>query len=422
MKSLRQAIQKSWFPQMSLIRGDVATSLGLSSPLSLNELTRHLDQPETISLRSPLDADALHGAVEVILRSDGTYTFRGHLRATGFPSFDYTVQVFIRSGGDAVLVALATSGRVFGTDTPGDRSRSWDESGSSPFVREYWMALRRDAKIETNLDKGLSGVSGGLVDIAKTVFETYIAAQTGGIIGAVIVLGSELGAAAGQTFINPNILAGVTVGAGILIVFGPSAIIPAVAAGVTTGLLAGIGFRRMNEGEVTLANKVFGNKLPIDRIWITDLYNPSIQNGIAREFVVPGIDGSILVNMGKNFDHTLEPDVQGRTEYAKPGEVLIHELTHAWQIHHTSFLPGLLCKGAFGGGYDYDLADVALRKPWSEFGLEVQAHIVEDWFGLHSTSVVGGKSVLNSDKLESSEALSDARFHYVSRNIRLGSS
>lgn len=269
MKSLRQAIQKSWFPKMQLISGDLATSLGLSSPLSLTELTRHLDQPETISLGSPLDADALHGAVEVILRSDGTYTFRGHLRATGFPSFEYTVQVFIRSGGDGVLVALATSGRVFGTDTPGDRSRSWDESGSSPFVRDYWMGLRGDAKIETNLDKSLSGVSGGLTDIAKTVFETYIAAQTGGIIGAVIVLGSELGSATGQTFTNPNILAGVTVGAGILVVFGPSAIIPAVAAGVGTAALAGIRFRPMNDQEIALANKVFGGQLPIERIIIS---------------------------------------------------------------------------------------------------------------------------------------------------------
>ena len=48
MKSLRQAIQKSWFPEMKFIRGDLATSLQLTKPLSLTELTRHLDQPEEI--------------------------------------------------------------------------------------------------------------------------------------------------------------------------------------------------------------------------------------------------------------------------------------------------------------------------------------------------------------------------------------
>lgn len=413
MKSLRQAIQRSWFPQMSLIRGDLATSLGLSSPLSLTELTRHLDQPETISLESPLDADALHGAVEVILRSDGTYTFRGHIRATGFPSFEYTVQIYIRSGGEGVLVALATSGQVFGTDTPGDRSRSWDESGSSSFVRDYWMALRGDAKIETNLDKSLSGVSGGLTDIAKTVFETYIAAQTGGIVGAVIVLGSELGSAAGQTFINPNILAGVTVGAGILVVFGPSAIIPAVAAGVGTAALADIKFRPMNDQEIALANKVFGGKLPIERIIITDLYRPgqNANGAVDREFVVPGINGSILVNMGKNFDHTLEPDVQRnvRGGYEKPGEVLIHELTHAWQIHHNTFLPGMLCKALTDSNYVYDKAKVRSHAGWADsFGLEEQASIVNDWYADHVAA------------LDSVEALNDDRFFYIAQHIRLG--
>ena len=34
MKSLRQAIQKSWFPEMKIISGDLATSLQLGKPLS----------------------------------------------------------------------------------------------------------------------------------------------------------------------------------------------------------------------------------------------------------------------------------------------------------------------------------------------------------------------------------------------------
>jgi hypothetical protein len=77
MKSLRQAIKKSWLPDMLVVPGDLASSLGLSLPLSLTELTRFFDQPEVRSLQGDLDADALHGAVEFIMRSDGTYTFRG---------------------------------------------------------------------------------------------------------------------------------------------------------------------------------------------------------------------------------------------------------------------------------------------------------------------------------------------------------
>jgi hypothetical protein len=407
MKSLRQAIKKSWFPEMTLIQGNLATALQLSKTLSLTELVRHLDQPEVRTFKKPLDADALHGEAELILRSDGTYTFRGHVRATGFPSFAYRVQASLRSAGGLLLV-MESSGRVFGTDTPGDRQKEWNEDNHSDFIRQFWMDLRSHGQLETNLGKDLSGVLGGLVDVGKTVLETYVAAQFAGAVGAVIVLGSELGSATGQTFINPNILAGLTVAGGILVVFGPSAIIPALAAGTGTALLADIRYRSMNNEEIILARKVFKDKLPIDRIRITDLYRPG-ENGIAREFVIPGIDGSILVNMGKNFDHTLEPDVQRRASYSKPGEVLIHELTHAWQIHYTSFLPGLLCDALINRSYEYDAVKVSERASWSSsFGLEEQATIVDRWFGDNASDLDGPK------------ALNDPRFFYISQHIRFG--
>ena len=145
----------------------------------------------------------------------------------------------------------------------------WNEDNNSESIRQYWMALRSEPQFETNLDKNLSGVSGGLVDVVKTVVETYVAAQFAGTVGAVIVLGSELGAATGLTITNPNILAGVTVGGGILILFGPSAIIPALAAGTATAALADIRFRRLNDQsaksleEIQRANAVFKGTLPI---------------------------------------------------------------------------------------------------------------------------------------------------------------
>lgn len=412
MKSVRQALQKSWFPELKILRGDLGVALQLAQPLSLTELTRHLEQPEVRSFNKPLDADALHGEIEFIIRSDGTYTFRGHVRATGFPSFSYRVQASIRSASGVVVVAQA-SGRVFGTDTPGDRQRDWEENSSSDSLRRFWMGLRADAQLDTNLEKDLVGVTGTLADVATAIVATYVAAQFQGIVGAVIVLGAELGAASGQAFINPNLLVGITVGAGILLVFGPSAIIPAVVAGTGTALLADIRSRPLNEPEIALARTVFRDTLPIDRIKVTDLYNPSSNEKgfVAREFVMPGIDGSILVNMGKNFDHTLEPDVQAnvRGGYENPGEVLIHELTHAWQIHFASFSPGLLCKSLTNRNYTYDKTQVRARVAWSDFGLEEQASIVNDWFGENS-----------KPGLETPEALNDERFFYVAQNVRLG--
>jgi hypothetical protein len=413
MNSVREAIQKSWFPEMVLIQGDLATALGLSRPLSLRELTQRLDQPEVIVFRKPLDADALHGEVELTMRSDGSYTFTGHLRATGLPSFAYKVQAFVQSKA-GVHVVVEASGRVFGTDTPGDRERHWHEDHRSEVVRQHWTALRADARFDTNLDKNLSGVLGSLVDVAKTVVETYVAAQFSGVVGAVIVLGSELGSATGKTFNNPNLLSGVTVAGGMLVLFGPGAIIPALAAGTTTALLANIRHRPMSAEEIELARRVFGDKLPIERIRITDLYRPgrNALGAVDREFVLPGIDGSILVNMGRNFDHTLEPDVQRtvRSGYEKPGEVFIHELTHAWQIQHTSFLPGMGCDALFNPDYDYDRDKVRQHASWSSFHLEEQATIVNDWFGE------------NLPDLDSVAALNDPRFFYISQHIRLGRS
>jgi len=399
---------------MRVLRGDLATSLQLRQPLSLSELARLLDQPEVRSMQTEVDAVDLHGAVEFVMRSDGSYSFRGHLRATGFPSFAYRVQASVRCSAGVVIVVEA-SGRVFGSDTPGERERSWSDDASSPAIRQYWASLRLAPQLETDLQKNLSGVLGTLVDVAETVIETYVAAQFSGVVGAVIVLGGELGAATGVTFENPHLLAGVTLGSGILLVFGPSAIIPALIAGAATALLTDIQFRAMNDDEIALAFEVFKGTLPIERILLTNLYNPTNTDAgfLAREFTVPGIaDGKILVNMGKNFEHTLEPDVQqnvrGKTYQAK-GQVLIHELTHAWQIHHATFLPGLLCKSLGSSNYQYDEAKVKEHASWSHwFDLEGQAAIIDRWFGD------------NRDALAEFKGINDPRFFYVSQHIRTG--
>jgi hypothetical protein len=417
MKSLRQTIQRSWIPEMAIIRRDMARVLGLSQPLSLNELTNFFDKPEILVFKQPSDTDALHGEVELILRSDGSYTFRGHMRATGLPSFAYKIQVFVRSAG--VTIALETDGRVFGSDTPGDRERSWNEEGSYVDVSKYWAALRTNPQFEVSLEKNISGVLGGVVDVAKTVVEVFVAAHLAGVVGALIVLGANLGSATGVTIRNPNILAGVTVGAGILIVFGPSAIIPAIAAGVTSAALADIRFRSLNDKEIQLADKVFKGTLPLDRIVLTDLYNPDHKDGtnepLAREFCYPSIDGSIQVNMGKNFDNTLGPDVNGRSVYSAPGSVFIHELTHAWQIQHTKFLPGLLCDALTNRDYIQDVKNSDNSASWSgSFSLEQQGSIVDSWYSDYFDPTSP------TQELNSNEALSDRRFKYISENIRRG--
>ena len=99
--------------------------------------------------------------------------------------------------------------------------------------------------------------------------------------------------------------------------------------------------RRLRDDEVAFARQVFGDSLDFDRIRLTNL------SGIGtRAFTTPTVDGTILLNIGNAFN---EPTLAVYPPYPVPGQILIHELTHAWQIEHASledgFVPGLMCTG-----------------------------------------------------------------------------
>lgn len=412
MTSVRDSIGASWFPETTLIQRGMVPALALSEPLSVRELVRLLEQPEELRFDVPLDQEGLHGEVHLVIRSDGTYRFNGDMRATGAISFAYKVQVSLKSGA-GIYLFLESSGHAYGSDTSGDRQHNWSEEHISSYVKQLWTMIRLAPQVDTHLETNIAGTLGAVVDVAKTVVETFVALQLAGPVAAVLVLGSELGAATGQTFTNPDLLLGALVAGGTIVLLGPGVMIPAIAAGAGAVAIADIRFRRMTEPEVALARRVFGDKVPVDRIIVTDLFNPG-DNDVDREFVIPGLDGSILVNMGRNYDATLDPDAQQakrKGAYPKPGQVFIHELTHAWQVQYASFMPGFVCRGVFGDKeYNPVQEKIDAGAPWfPTFGVEQQASIIDRWYGAY----VG-------TGLESPPALQDPRFRYVSQNIRLG--
>ena len=308
------------------------------------------------------------------------------------------------------MFAIEASGEVFGLDTPKHSESHWDEGSVSDQIRRFWIEIRLSATFETETEKNLIGTIGTVVSVAETVVELYVAAQFRGVIGVVVILGIKLGSAGGTAFISPNILAGITVTAGVLVLFGPSAIIPALVGGTVTAAIADIRHRRINRDEIALARQVYKEQLPYDRIVITDLYNPSTTDAgqaLDREFTFPALDGGIWVNMGKNFDQTLGVDANGRKAYSQPGQLFIHELAHAWQIANTNKAT-LACKALTDDNYTFGVERVDGHVPFREFGPEEQASIVDSWFG----QFVG--------RLESAEALRDAKFFYIHHNIRAG--
>ena len=406
MKSLGEAVARSWFPRISRIGPELGAALGWPEPLSLTQLVRHLDQPEAQRFTQRVDSDALHGSFELVIRSDGSYSFTGNMHATGAPSFLYKLRAFVRSA-SGVVIAVETVGRVFGLDTPGDSERRWDQSGINDDVRRYWWAIRSGTTLEVTFAKELTGVFGAAVDVVTTAGEMFVAAHAAGPIGAFIVLVANATQGTGEILRDPNALAGVTMMGGVLLVFGPGAIVPAVIAGGVTAAVSNVTHGPLKDAEISLAKSVFGESLPIDKIILTDLSHAPNENGVAREFCIPLVGGPILIGMGRNYGNSLGVDVQlnQRSNYPQAGQVFIHELVHAWQIHHTDFLPEVACKVITNTNYKLTEAvmnKIRARQPWSAFGNEEHAAIIDSWYGDFA------------DNLNQSRAIDDPRFFYVS--------
>jgi hypothetical protein len=225
------------------------------------------------------------------------------------------------------------------------------------------------------------GVIGTLEDLAQDVLFGGVAGfalgavigltrEAIGWLGARLGAGGTIGVVAGVVVFGVAALAGAPLGTAVLM-----AVVAGVAAGAVTEAL--INQRPLNDTEINYARRVFGDTIPYDKVWITNL--GGLNN---RAFTAPGVDGKTYVNLGYAW-----PDPLGRypTPYPHAGQVLIHELTHAWQIAHTGFLPGLMCSGivnqveyTFGDNvYDYGAPGL----PWADFNLEQQGAIVDQWFG-----------------------------------------
>jgi hypothetical protein len=103
---------------------------------------------------------------------------------------------------------------------------------------------------------------------------------------------------------------------------------------------------------------------------------------------MPSVGDTILVNLGEGFEDPTH--YTGKGDPDKPrkqaaGQLFIHELTHAWQIDVTHFLPGLMCDGLLNQSTTLagDMGVYAYGPPgrdFRRFNLEQQASIVDDWF------------------------------------------
>lgn len=392
MTSVRDSISHlRQFPRdVTVDVSEVARFLGMSRPLSVRGLCNRASavSPSVAFVQPVVTGAALGGEARLVVNSDGSYAFSGFMRATGLPSFKYNVAMLVRAGSGTVALAVRHSGSVFGTDTPGDRQDNWDEKGGP---RDTALAIQRNwpdiaaGTAQVSHSEDVSGVLGVAGDIIKVVGEFFVLGQALGTQAAgCLMIGGELHDA-GLALPGLGGVLGLTIVGGTVFIFGPGVLMPAVVLGVAAGAVIDsmVQLRPMDYREKYFAQQVFADSVDYERIRLTNL------SGVAgKAFTMPAMDGTILLNIGNAMESPMNAVYP--KHYPVPGQILIHELTHAWQIQHSTYTAGWLCDGVLtqtvGPAHPYDHG--AAGPPWGTgFGLESQAAIVDQWFaGLDTPS------------------------------------
>jgi hypothetical protein len=355
----------------------------------------------------------LGGRVNLTVRSDGTYTVDFETwNSAALPgvSLDFQIRAYLSIPGLPILF-FYHAGSVGSNMMHPPGTDSHQESGTNPLIQTYWNQIVPSANFSVAKDYQWSVVDGfnSLVDDILDLGAEAI----GATLGAVIALTAEA-----LSFLKLNLGPGGTIGviAGV-VVFAIAAIAgfglgAAVMLGTVAGVAAGvvsndlIKSRPMTSSEIQIAQEVFGSQLNYQNVTITNLCGVG-----GRAFTAPGVDGRTYCNLGNAYANTAG---SYSTAYPSPSELMIHELTHAWQIQHNSFMPGFVCSAVvnqtnyiFG---DNVYAYGAPGPPWSSFNLEQQAQIVNQWFAGDGNSVSFG-------------AMSTANpyYQYIADNILTGS-
>jgi hypothetical protein len=145
--------------------------------------------------------------------------------------------------------------------------------------------------------------------------------------------------------------------------------------------------RPINEDEVTLARRVFADQLPYDKIYIANFFLPGNER-----VAVTVASGTELIPIKALTEYTIYfgPEVfrdGAHAHSARTRNTFIHELTHVWQGHHSTFSWSYMVNSMFSQGRalivhrDRDRAyDFEAGCRWDSYNVEQQASMVEKWF------------------------------------------
>ncbi len=134
--------------------------------------------------------------------------------------------------------------------------------------------------------------------------------------------------------------------------------------------------RKLSAPEIHQAMRVFENTIPYDKIAMTG------SSGIGdRPFTLPNPWPwdweNYDINFGSQASWDLKMKKYGVNYY---WETLIHELVHVWQGYNGSWAGGYIFNSMWHQVVDKDAYAYKTGQAWNTYGVEQQAHIVEDWY------------------------------------------
>jgi hypothetical protein len=309
---------------------------------------------------------ALGGWFELTIFGNGGLRWRGHAHNSGADGYDFGVIAFL-SDRNGHAIGTVHHGHVGGTFTAGSPDDDWDELHPiQPTIAEHFSHF---AAGEFHTSTDYTSAFGSTAENALGIIAKFTFGSTplGAALGIVVFVGAEVG----SLISTGSLVPGARVVGGVLWLAGPSNTLLALAAEGIASL--GSRTRELTPEEYRWADEqVFRGTLPArDHLVLTDTLGPG-----DRPFTIPRFDGAITPNMGPTaFDNPLQ---QGRT--------FIHELVHAWQIQHTPMELSLLAEALVNRvcevteGIDAVYTPGEAGPPFSNFNLEQQAKIVDNWF------------------------------------------
>ena len=173
--------------------------------------------------------------------------------------------------------------------------------------------------------------------------------------------------------------------------------------------------RGLSETEKSFAREVFLETIPYSHVYVSSFLGMDNRPFTLPVTMLSANWGVMIGPVGKWVSDQVAPTARfilcvgdaydtGLHASADTRRLLIHELTHVWQGEHSNWTWGyvfnsLLQQARSGkSAYSYDPSKLSSSK-WSDYNVEQQADIVEDWFA-------GGKS----DK--------DDRYKFITSVIR----